>query len=94
MRDAVFDYVLSREGIEPFENQTGFVRECARVPKAGRSPRQTRCAVGAVEPFPHRATQPSNRGLAHEVQTRRAAAGARLYHGHLFSDRFRCASFF
>ena len=34
-RDAAFDYVLSREGIEHLEDQMGFLRNCARVLKPG-----------------------------------------------------------
>ena len=36
-RDAAFDYVLSREGIEHLEDQMGFLRDCARVIRPRRA---------------------------------------------------------
>jgi 2-polyprenyl-3-methyl-5-hydroxy-6-metoxy-1,4-benzoquinol methylase len=59
MRDAVFDHVLSREGIEHFESQTGFVRECARsAVRAALVITTPNVLVGAVESFPHRTAPP------------------------------------
>jgi SAM-dependent methyltransferase len=92
-RAAVFDYVLSREGIEHLEHQIGFVRECARVLKPGG------CIVITTPNLMHLSARLSQlltsqrnlrRGLTNEVQTLRGAAGSRLYHGHIFLiDYFR-----
>jgi SAM-dependent methyltransferase len=92
-RDNIFDYVLSREGIEHLENQIGFVRECARVLRPGGS------VVITTPNLMHLSARMSQlltsqrnlrRGLANEVQTLRGASGTRFYHGHIFLiDYFR-----
>jgi SAM-dependent methyltransferase len=92
-RDGVFDYVLSREGIEHLENQVGFVRECGRVLRPGGQ------VVITTPSLMHLSSRMSQlltsqrnlrRGLANEVQTLRVAADKRLYHGHIFLiDYFR-----
>jgi SAM-dependent methyltransferase len=92
-RDRTFDYVLSREGIEHLENQSGFSRECARVLKPGGT------IVVTTPNLMHLSARASQfltgqrnlrRGLANEVQTLRGSAGARLHHGHIFLiDYFR-----
>lgn len=91
--DRAFDYVLSREGIEHLENQSGFVRECARVLRPGGK------LVVTTPNVMHLSARLSQflsgqrnlrRGLANEVQTLRGRDGARLYHGHIFLiDYFR-----
>lgn len=92
-RTGAFDAVLSREGIEHFENQAGFVRECARVLRPGGR------VVLTTPNVLHLSARLSamltgqrimRRGLANEVQTLRARAGSRFYHGHIFLiDYFR-----
>jgi SAM-dependent methyltransferase len=91
--DRTFDYVLSREGIEHLENQSGFVRECARVLKPGGT------IVVTTPNLMHLSARASQfltgqrnlrRGLANEVQTLRGSVGSRLHHGHIFLiDYFR-----
>lgn len=92
-RDGVFDYVLSREGIEHLENQVGFVRECARVLKpGGRVVITTPSVMHLSARVSQLLTSQRNlrRGLANEVQTLRAASDKRAYHGHIFLiDYFR-----
>lgn len=91
--DASFDVVLSMEGIEHFEHQAGFLRECARVlrPRGWLvlttpnvltlSARLTHVLTG------HKVLQ---QGFVNEVATLRSRDGARLYHGHAFLiDAFR-----
>ncbi|HUY27118.1 MAG TPA: class I SAM-dependent methyltransferase [Candidatus Binataceae bacterium] len=92
-RDAVFDYVLCREGIEHLEGQMAFVRECARVVKPGGKLVVTTPNVmhlsGRASAF---LTGQRNlrRGLVNEVQSLRARNGTRFYHGHVFLlDYFR-----
>jgi len=91
--DEAFDVVLSMEGIEHFENQTGFVRECARVLKPGgafivTTPNvlnlSSRCAA-------FWSGQRSMRGgFLSEVRSLWGRDGERLYHGHAFLiDAFR-----
>lgn len=86
-RDASFDYLLCREGIEHLEDQMGFLRECARVVKAGGR------IVVTTPNLMHLAARMSafltgqrnlRRGLVNEVQTLRGKSGARIYHGHAF----------
>ena len=92
-RNGVFDYVLSREGIEHLENQVGFVRECARVLRpGGQIVITTPSLMHLSSRFSQLLTSQRNlrRGLANEVQTLRIAADKRLYHGHIFMiDYFR-----
>lgn len=91
--DGAFDVVLSMEGIEHFEHQAGFVRECARVLRPGGwlllttpnvltlSARLTHVLTG------HKVLQ---QGFVNEVATLRSREGKRLYHGHAFLiDAFR-----
>ncbi|HTW89200.1 MAG TPA: methyltransferase domain-containing protein [Candidatus Binataceae bacterium] len=88
-----FDYVLSREGIEHLENQVGFVRECARVLKAGGTLVITTPNLMHLSArFSYLLTGQRNlkRGLVNEVQTLRMSRGPHLYHGHVFMiDYFR-----
>jgi len=88
-RDAAFDYVLSREGIEHLEDQMGFLRSCARVIRPGGK------IVLTTPNLMHLSARASGfltgqrnlrRGLMNEVQTPRSPNGerARVYHGHAF----------
>lgn len=90
---ASFDYVLSREGIEHLENQVGFVRECARVLRAGGTLVITTPNLMHLSArFSYLLTGQRNlkRGLVNEVQTLRMSRGPHLYHGHVFMiDYFR-----
>ncbi len=92
-RSSVFDGVLSREGIEHFENQAGFVRECARVLRPGgrivlTTPNVMHLSARLSAMLTGQRTM--RRGLANEVETLRARSGSRLYHGHIFLiDYFR-----
>ncbi|HUO04503.1 MAG TPA: class I SAM-dependent methyltransferase [Candidatus Binataceae bacterium] len=92
-RDASFDYVLSREGIEHLANQLGFIGECARVLRPGGK------FVMTTPNMMHLSARASmfltgqrnlRRGLVNEVQTFRGRKGPRVYHGHAFLlDYFR-----
>jgi SAM-dependent methyltransferase len=92
-RTGAFDAVLSREGIEHFENQAGFVRECARVLRPGgrfviTTPNVMHLSARASAMLTGQRTM--RRGLANEVETLRARTGDRFYHGHIFLiDYFR-----
>jgi len=86
-RDAAFDYVLSREGIEHLEDQMGFLRNCARVLKPGGR------IVLTTPNMMHLAARASGfltgqrnlrRGLINEVQTPRGQKNGPPYHGHVF----------
>jgi len=92
-REGCFDVVLSMEGIEHFENQAAFVRECARVLRPGGwlvlttpnvlnlSSRATHVLTGG---------KVLGQGFVNEVATLRAREKDRLYHGHAFLiDAFR-----
>jgi SAM-dependent methyltransferase len=93
LRSASFDYVLCREGIEHLEDQTGFLRECARVLVPGGT------MVLTTPNVMHLAARISaalsgqrslHRGLVNEVQTLRGRRDGRIYHGHAFLlDYFR-----
>lgn len=92
-RDASFDVVVSMEGIEHFENQTGFLRECARVLKPGGMLLLTTPNVlhlsSRVSGF-CTGQRLLKQGIINEVSTLRAKNGARLYHGHAYLiDVFR-----
>lgn len=91
--DAAFDVVLSMEGIEHFEHQAGFVRECARVLRPGgwlmlTTPNVLTLSARLMHLFTgHKVLQ---QGFVNEVATLRSREGARLYHGHAFLiDAFR-----
>jgi len=91
--DAAFDVVLSMEGIEHFEHQAGFVRECARVLRPGgwlvlTTPNVLTLSARLTHLFTgHKVLQ---QGFVNEVATLRSRTGARLYHGHAFLlDAFR-----
>lgn len=92
-RTAVFDAVLSREGIEHLENQAGFVRECARVLRPGgrlilTTPNVMHLSARLAMLLTGQRTM--RRGLANEVETLRARTAGRFYHGHAFLiDYFR-----
>jgi SAM-dependent methyltransferase len=92
-RTGAFDAVLSREGIEHFENQAGFVRECARVLRPGGHIVLTTpnvMHVGARLSALLTGQRTMRRGLANEVETLRARSAGRFYHGHIFLiDYFR-----
>ena len=92
-RSGAFDAVLSREGIEHFENQAGFVRECARVLRPGgriviTTPNVMHLSARLSAMLTGQRTM--RRGLANEVETLRARSGSSFYHGHIFLiDYFR-----
>lgn len=92
-RDASFDYVLSREGIEHLENQAGFIRECARVLKPDgvlviTTPNMTHLSARLSSLLTGQRNL--RRGLINEVQTVRIGRRAHPYHGHVFMiDYFR-----
>jgi SAM-dependent methyltransferase len=92
-RSAAFSAVFSREGIEHFENQAGFVRECARVLRPGgriviTTPNLMHLAARVSMMLTGQRTM--RRGLANEVETLRARPAGRFYHGHIFLiDYFR-----
>ena len=92
-KDGSFDVVLSMEGIEHFENQTGFVRECARVLRPGGL---LILSTPNVLTMSARASQflTGSRILKHgpinEISTLRGRNGKRMYHGHAYLiDAFR-----
>lgn len=92
-RDGVFDVLVSMEGIEHFENQTGFVRECARVLKPGG------LMVLSTPNVLHLSSRVSSfltgqrlmrHGFINEHSTLRERMERRLYHGHAYLiDAFR-----
>jgi len=92
-RTGAFDAVLSREGIEHFEGQAGFVRECARVLRPGgrivlTTPNVMHLSARLSAMLTGQRTM--RRGLANEVETLRARSAGRYYHGHIFLiDYFR-----
>lgn len=92
-RDGAFDVVLSMEGIEHFEHQAGFVRECARVLRPGgwlllTTPNVLSLSARAA----HLLTggRVRSHGFINEATTLYKRDGRRLYHGHAFLiDAFR-----
>lgn len=92
-RDASFDVVLSMEGIEHFENQAAFVRECARVLKPGgrlvlTTPNVLHLSSRLSQLLT--AQRLARQGFINEVTTPRGRTGDRLHHGHAFLiDAFR-----
>jgi len=91
--DESFDCVLSMEGIEHFENQARFVRECARVLRPGGSFVLTTPNVlhlsGRVASF-WTGQRSLKNGFVNEAHTLRGRDGERLHHGHAFLvDAFR-----
>lgn len=92
-RSAAFDVVLSMEGIEHFEDQTGFLRECARVLRPGGRLILTTPNVlhlnARLAGF-LTGQRLLGQGFVNEVSTVRARDGERVYHGHAFLiDAFR-----
>ena len=85
--DDSFETLISMEGIEHFENQAGFVRECARVLKPGglmilTTPNVMHLSArfsGFLT-----AQRAMKRGFINEDQTLRGREGERTYHGHAF----------
>lgn len=92
-RDGAFDVVLSMEGIEHFEHQAGFVRECARVLRPGGWLLLTTpnvLTLGARATHLLTGGRVLKQGFVNEVATLRSRDGQRLYHGHAFLiDAFR-----
>jgi SAM-dependent methyltransferase len=92
-RDGAFDVVLSMEGIEHFEHQAGFVRECARVLRPGGWLLLTTpnvLTLGARATHLLTGGKVLKQGFVNEVATLRGRDGRRLYHGHAFLiDAFR-----
>lgn len=91
--DESFDIVLSMEGIEHFEDQTGFLRECARVLRPGGTLVLTTPNIlhlsARVSAF-FTGQRLMKHGFINEVSTLRHVDGERLYHGHAFLiDAFR-----
>ena len=85
--DDSFQTLVSMEGIEHFENQAGFLRECARVLKPGGLMILTTPNVmhlsARVSGF-LTAQRAMKRGFINEDQTLRGREGERTYHGHAF----------
>lgn len=86
-RDGPFDMLVSMEGIEHFENQAGFVRECARVLRPGgllvlTTPNVLHLSARWSGFWTAQRTM--KRGIVNEVQTLRVREGGRTYHGHAF----------
>lgn len=88
-----FDVVLSMEGIEHFEDQAGFLRECARVLRPGG-----RLILTTPNVLHLNARLASfltgqrllGQGFVNEEVTVRRREGERIYHGHAFLiDAFR-----
>jgi len=91
--DEAFDLVVSLEGIEHFENQTAFLRECARVLRPGGRLLLTTPNVlhlnARVAGF-LTGQRLLKQGIVNEFATLRRRSGNRTYHGHAFLiDAFR-----
>lgn len=92
-RTGVFDALVSLEGIEHFEDQTGFLRECSRVLRPGGLMVLTTPNVmhlsSRVSAF-WTGQRMMRQGFVNEVSTLRERNGSRLYHGHAYLiDAFR-----
>jgi SAM-dependent methyltransferase len=92
-RSGAFDVVLSMEGIEHFEDQAGFLRECARVLRPGGRLILTTPNVlhlnARLAAF-LTGQRLLGQGFINEESTVRARDGERIYHGHAFLiDAFR-----
>jgi SAM-dependent methyltransferase len=92
-RDGAFDALVCLEGIEHFEDQTGFLRECARVLRPGGRLFLTTPNVlhlsSRVSGF-WTGQRVMRQGFVNEALTLRVRNGARLYHGHAYLiDAFR-----
>lgn len=86
-QDASFDTLVSMEGIEHFENQTRFLRECARVLRPGGR------LILSTPNVMHLSSRVSGfltgqrvmkQGLINEHSTLRGMVDGRPYHGHAF----------
>jgi len=92
-RAGAFDLVLSMEGIEHFEDQASFLRECARVLRPGgwlllSTPNVL--TLGARATHFLTGGRILKQGFINEVATLRGREGRRLHHGHAFLiDAFR-----
>jgi SAM-dependent methyltransferase len=88
LKNEEFDYVLTREGIEHFEDQAKFLKECARVLKPGGGLILTTPNVNNLRSrlsYFLTSQRTLRRGLINEIQTLRIASGdGRVYHGHAF----------
>jgi SAM-dependent methyltransferase len=92
-RDASFDALVCMEGIEHFEDQTGFLRECARVLKPGGRLILTTPNVlhlsSRISGF-WTGQRMMRQGFVNEVSTTWKRDGERIYHGHAYLiDAFR-----
>ena len=92
-RDASFDALVCMEGIEHFEDQTGFLRECARVLKPGGRLILTTPNVlhlsSRISGF-WTGQRLMRQGFVNEVSTTWKKDGDRIYHGHAYLiDAFR-----
>ncbi len=92
-RTGSFDALVCMEGIEHFEDQTGFLRECARVLKPGGRLVLTTPNVlhlsSRISAF-WTGQRLMRQGFINEVSTLRVRDGDRLYHGHAYLiDAFR-----
>jgi SAM-dependent methyltransferase len=91
--DDSFDVVVSMEGIEHFENQTAFLRECARVLRpCGWLLLTTPNILHLNARLAGFLTGQRllKQGFVNEVATLRGRVGNRIYHGHAFLiDVFR-----
>jgi len=92
-KDESFDALVTLEGIEHFENQAAFLRECARVLRPGgrfvlTTPNVLHLSARMSAFLTFQRTL--KRGFVNEDQTLRSRDGDRLYHGHAFLiDVFR-----
>jgi len=92
-RDAAFDALVCLEGIEHFEDQTGFLRECARVLRPGGRLLLTTPNIlhlsSRVAGF-WTGQRVMRQGFVNEALTLRNRNGDRIYHGHAYLiDAFR-----